>query len=304
MNRSTDENITFKGTLTFKDFKKYNMFHVRKAMLSMFILSFLLSFLLLSAFIYEDITLTVLINSFIIGVFGLLFLFSLNHFQTRKLFYSESFLKLQQVYTVNKEGMILETERSKTYYRWSDVTKSYELEEMFLLYVSKAKAMVIPKTYFFTESDIDTFRSFIKIELNDHKTLMRNEKINKNLTEKILAAIPHVIAIIPIPGLNFTITFVYWYFLRYQSKFIDFHGKQSINFQLSLTIYSLTSITVFYTVNFLLRDSGPGSVLVTILAIACLIAGGLFYVVTIIIALIGSLLGKEFKYPLTIRILR
>jgi uncharacterized Tic20 family protein len=88
---------------------------------------------------------------------------------------------------------------------------------MFLLYVAKAKAIVIPKKYFSSSDDLKTFKS--------------EQVKNVSLFNKVLAGVAHAFALMPIPAFNFSVTFVYWYLLRYKSRFIDYHGRQSLNFQ-------------------------------------------------------------------------
>jgi uncharacterized Tic20 family protein len=79
-----------------------------------------------------------------------------------------------------------------------------------------------------------------------------------------------------------------WLAKRDESSFIDAHGKESLNFQISMTIYTLVaSISLFFCVGF---------VLVPALVLAD--------VIFVIIASINANRGDHYMYPFTIRFIR
>lgn len=131
---------------------------------------------------------------------------------------------------------------------------------------------------------------------------------NKKM-EKVLAAISHALIFVPAPLLNIVITFVYWTIVREKSSYVDHHGKQSLNFQVSFTLYGLITVLVLFVLQYLSNGSFNGgeeliSKLTTIgaffIGFALLITSGLFFFVTAIVALIMALSNKWFRYPLTI----
>lgn len=78
-----------------------------------------------------------------------------------------------------------------------------------------------------------------------------------------------------------------WLAKRKESAFVDAHGRESLNFQLSLLIWMLLCIPLcFILIGFLL-----------------LLALGIFALVVVIIAAIRANDGKLYRYPLTIRFL-
>ncbi len=78
---------------------------------------------------------------------------------------------------------------------------------------------------------------------------------------------------------------VVWAMKRDISPFVDFHGKESINFQITMTIYVALSIilTLF------------------VVGIVLLVAVGIFELIMIIVAAIKASNGEYFRYPLSIR---
>ncbi|MBH5320501.1 DUF4870 domain-containing protein [Paenibacillus sp. GSMTC-2017] len=78
---------------------------------------------------------------------------------------------------------------------------------------------------------------------------------------------------------------VIWLIKRDQSAYIDAQGKESMNFQLSILIYTIIStILAIILIGFFL-----------------LIAVGIFWLVMVIIAAVKANDGIVYRYPLTIR---
>lgn len=78
---------------------------------------------------------------------------------------------------------------------------------------------------------------------------------------------------------------VVWLIRRDQSPEVDAHGKESLNFQISMTIY----LVVSFLLSFLL------------IGIPLLIAGAIFWLVVVIIASVRANAGELYRYPLSIR---
>ena len=81
---------------------------------------------------------------------------------------------------------------------------------------------------------------------------------------------------------------VIWLIKKEESPFIDAHGKEALNFQISVFIYTLiASITLFFCIGFVL--------------VPAIIIADLVYV---IIAATKANQGSTFQYPLTIRFIK
>lgn len=95
------------------------------------------------------------------------------------------------------------------------------------------------------------------------------------------------IFVIPFFG-NIIGPLVVWLIKKDESSFVDDQGKESLNFQISITIYSLVSC--------LLLVVGIGFLLLGAL--------GVIFIVLIIIAAIKANEGEKFRYPLILRLVQ
>ena len=81
---------------------------------------------------------------------------------------------------------------------------------------------------------------------------------------------------------------VVWLIKKDECPFVDEHGKESVNFQISMTIYGIVSVILFIIL--------IGFVLLGVLLIAEL--------VLVIMASVKASNGEKFSYPYTIRFLK
>lgn len=81
---------------------------------------------------------------------------------------------------------------------------------------------------------------------------------------------------------------VIWLIKKDESAFVDDQGKESINFQISITLYAIVSAIL----------------IVVVLGILLLIGVVVFDVVMVIIAAVKSNEGEKFRYPLCIRLIK
>lgn len=104
---------------------------------------------------------------------------------------------------------------------------------------------------------------------------------------RLWAMLCHLIALagFVIPFGNVIGPLVVWMIKREESPFIDYHGKEALNFQISMSIYIIAAaILVLIAVGILL-----------------LIALGIFGLIMIVIASVKANSGEKYRYPLTIR---
>ena len=75
-----------------------------------------------------------------------------------------------------------------------------------------------------------------------------------------------------------------WLTRKDESQWVDLNGKQSMNFQLSITLYMVLAIPLCFI----------------LIGIPILIFLGFLEVICIIVASVKASKGEEFKYPVTI----
>ncbi len=86
---------------------------------------------------------------------------------------------------------------------------------------------------------------------------------------------------------------IVWLLKREQHPFIDEQGKESLNFQISVTLYAIVG-------SVLLAATCVGLPFVPVLAIGILVVG----VVYCVIGAVAANKGQHFRYPMTIRFLK
>lgn len=115
-----------------------------------------------------------------------------------------------------------------------------------------------------------------------------NEQIQS--PDRSLPVLCHVLALAGLSGIPFAnvlAPLLFWLWKRDVDPAVDEHGKESLNFQLSMTIYTIVAaVSIFVLVGF---------VLLPLVLVANL--------VLIIMASLEASKGRFFRYPVTIRFL-
>ena len=88
-----------------------------------------------------------------------------------------------------------------------------------------------------------------------------------------------------IPFGNILGPFIVWMIKKEEMPSLDAHGKESMNFQISLTIYLIVSMVLW----------------LVIIGIPITIGLSIFWIVMVIMASVKANEGVLYKYPLTIR---
>jgi uncharacterized Tic20 family protein len=92
-----------------------------------------------------------------------------------------------------------------------------------------------------------------------------------------------------ITGIGFIIgPLIVWLIKREESPFVDYHGKESLNFQISMFIYWIVS----------------GILTVIVIGFVLMLALVVFHIIMVIMASMKANAGEKYRYPLTIRFLK
>jgi len=118
----------------------------------------------------------------------------------------------------------------------------------------------------------------------------KEKPLNTKRTENMLAMWCHLGTFggILVPFANFLVPLVIWLTKKDEYPLVDDQGKESLNFQLSLAVYSLISFLLIFV----------------IVGILLLIVVVLFAVIQVIKASISASNGEKYRYPLCIRVLK
>ena len=93
--------------------------------------------------------------------------------------------------------------------------------------------------------------------------------------------------VIPVVG-NIVGPLILWQIKKEDFPFVDEHGKEAVNFQISMSLYALISIPLFFIC------VGP----------FLLAAVGIVDLVFLLIAAVKANNGQHYRYPLTIRFIK
>ena len=117
------------------------------------------------------------------------------------------------------------------------------------------------------------------------------KKDNNLQNENKIAGLCHLAGLlfyVGIPFANYLVCFLLWQRYRQHSSFVEQHGIQAVNFQITHALYLLLSL-------FLTFAFGFGIILAGLLSI--------FHILVTIVATIAALQTKPFSYPANIKII-
>lgn len=94
-----------------------------------------------------------------------------------------------------------------------------------------------------------------------------------------------------------------WLIKRDVYPLVDDQGKESLNFQISMSIYSVILVVIIIVSALSLAAGDPerGALIPLIAGVAGLLLIALFSFILIIVAAVKSYRGERYRYPLTIR---
>lgn len=107
----------------------------------------------------------------------------------------------------------------------------------------------------------------------------------------------HVGVLSALLGLPVVLSLVLWLVKRTESAYVDDHGKEAVNFQISLLIYALLSGVLGAVLGII--TCGPGVVMGPLAYIAVILVGG----ISVIRAVMAAQEKRFFRYPMNIRVI-
>lgn len=111
---------------------------------------------------------------------------------------------------------------------------------------------------------------------------------------------------------NIIVVFIIWLISR-DDPFVDRHGKEALNYQLSMTLYIFLLLSAAFTGLLILGIGAPAMESLTLLILGLFFSGGGFIilavlfiaeVVFVIKASVRASNGEDYAYPLTIRFVK
>ncbi len=81
---------------------------------------------------------------------------------------------------------------------------------------------------------------------------------------------------------------VVWLIKREEYSYVNYHGKEAINFQISILLYGVVAALLT----------------IILIGLPLLIGLGIFQIIMVIVAAVKASNGEHYRYPLTIRFFR
>jgi hypothetical protein len=122
----------------------------------------------------------------------------------------------------------------------------------------------------------------------EKERIVTEDNNNKDITWATLCHLTALTLFVGIPFGNILLPLVIWLVKKQEFPFVDEQGKESLNFQISMTIYGIIAGLLCYVF--------IGFILLPIILVA--------NIVLIIIATVKTSRGEGYSYPLTIRVIK
>ncbi|KGP73376.1 YcxB family protein [Pontibacillus yanchengensis] len=170
--------VKVNGILERKEYITHNLYHTKKSRILLSSLSLIMFGFLFSNAVSGDFFSVVFISLFIASFFsGALYLLTTVGIKIRssREYKSDPIIQREITYHFTDDGINQYLGRSTTYLEWKEVLSIYEHKEMFQLYISKNKAIVLPKRYFQSSDEVNQFKHIIHQHAHTNKVYITEQ---------------------------------------------------------------------------------------------------------------------------------
>lgn len=127
--------------------------------------------------------------------------------------------------------------------------------------------------------------------------------------ERWISVCYYAMSFLPIPPLNIILTILFWKVVKRKSFYIDSHGRQAINMQVSFQLYALVLSLFSFMCNWIGRIlTGNTSFRIELLGYQIgyilFIVMGVFFMILLVYAFLRALAGNRVKIPFTIALIK
>ncbi|WP_226681965.1 YcxB family protein [Sutcliffiella horikoshii] len=157
--------IKVSGLISEEAMKEYIVFHSNRTRIWYVILAILLYSVLLQIALPDVSIVFILVASLFMGIIVWFMVPKMYSKKGIKEYRSDQLMQQEVFYTINAEGIHQKVRRSEMLTRWEDIFSIHETKNLFLFYISKNKAIVIPQK-FLLKSEMQRLRQLIKEKEN------------------------------------------------------------------------------------------------------------------------------------------
>ncbi|WP_223702502.1 YcxB family protein [Sutcliffiella deserti] len=169
------EEVAVSGMISLEMFKQYNVYHSKKLLRVVTLIVSIGYPLILLALDVVNVFVATLTGLVMWGILTALLPSAIKR-RAAKEYKSDQMIKNELFITVNNEGIHQKVKRSVVYWDWNDINSIKEHKEMFLFYVSKNKAVILPQKFLFND-DQSRLRRIIQQNAVSQKVKLLEESI-------------------------------------------------------------------------------------------------------------------------------
>lgn len=165
----------------YNDYKRFVLYHGRKTIIIeiLFIIAAYvgtLVYLILSDDELLDLSLflLIMIPLGIITIAVVIFVLrQIALYRIKRIYKSDKLFQKLQNYTINDTGIKMESESGNGTMKWDEVFRVDESKDSFLIYLSRIKALMLPKKFFDNDEQMKLFRKLVRFNMPSKKVKFR-----------------------------------------------------------------------------------------------------------------------------------
>lgn len=164
------DKIIFKGSISFGDFKAYNMYHVKNRYIRKLIILFCAYSILFYIFAHTYFNiLQILLLSAGMSLLAEGALIMIFFKRIGAIYNSSARIKNEFIYEASNEGIKCTSDNSNNFVKWNEIITASEYRKVIMLYTSLNQAFILPYRFFKSESDIEKLKKIIKDKISAEK---------------------------------------------------------------------------------------------------------------------------------------
>lgn len=164
------EEIIFTGSLTFQDFKTYNVYHVKNRYIRKLIILFCVYSVLFYIFVHTYFNIAqILLISAAMSLLAEGVLLMIFFKRITAIFKSGTRIRNEFTYKVSDKGVNCTSENSSNLIKWNEIIKASEYKKVIMLYTSLNQAIIIPGRFFKNENDREGLIKIIRNKVSSEK---------------------------------------------------------------------------------------------------------------------------------------
>lgn len=165
---STSKKLSFKGKLSYQDFKDFQLLHSKNKLLLQIVYLFVIFMVVV---LFQSSFSTDLLPIFIplgilVSVAGAFITKGISNYKYKSVFNSDKLLQKEYLYTFDNDGISTDSEVGNGKFKWNEVYQAKQNKKLHLVYIAKNKALIIPRSFFDSAEQIKELEILLRNNLS------------------------------------------------------------------------------------------------------------------------------------------